>query len=228
MQAPRPSAGILVCGGSFDPPHRAHIELTRAAGAVLRCARVVMVPANVNPLKTETPPTDGRHRLAMLNLALRAWHGRPEVTIDTFELDHPPPSYSVDTLEHIRQISPPDARLHLLMGSDAASEFHRWKNVARILELATPAVLLRPPHTAESFHHALAAHWPAEDLARWRSWLLPLPTIDMSASQIRRAVADQNWGLAEKLVGPDVLGYIRAQGLYRAATPPGSARGARR
>jgi nicotinate-nucleotide adenylyltransferase len=206
---------ILICGGTFDPPHRAHVELTRAAAVVLACDKVLLIPAAINPLKSDQPPADPRHRLAMLHLALGSWRGEPRAEIETLELDRPGPSYTIDTLEELRRRLPNDSTLRLLIGSDSAVDFKHWKDWPRILELATPAIMLRPPHDRARFELAMAAAWSGDDLTRWLSWIVPLPTMDISATQVRRAIAKQNWTLAENLTGPAVLAYIRANDLYR-------------
>ena len=59
----------LLYGGSFDPPHIAHIQVPHAAMECLGFDRVLYVPAFQSPLK-ETTPTSANHRIAMLELAL--------------------------------------------------------------------------------------------------------------------------------------------------------------
>ena len=66
----RPSR-VLVVGGSFDPPHRGHVELARHVAGVRAMDRILFVPVSRNPLKPRAPLAPDEHRLAMLDLVVR-------------------------------------------------------------------------------------------------------------------------------------------------------------
>jgi nicotinate-nucleotide adenylyltransferase len=204
---------ILVFGGTFDPPHRAHIELPRAAARRLNCDRILYVPARANPLKQDVPPpTAAEHRLAMLDLALA---DVPEAQVSTIELDRPPPSYTVDTLEELRRIHAEPCDFRLLIGADQALAFHAWKDWRRILELAVPAVMLRPPWDAAAFARELATRFDAAEADQWLRWVVPTPAMDVSATEVRRRLA-ANEDTAP-LLAPAVAAYIRKNHLYQTA-----------
>lgn len=204
------SSTLLIFGGTFDPPHRAHTVLPPIVARQLHCDRILYVPAALNPLKTDRPPAPAEHRLAMLRLALA---NVPATEICTIELDRPGPSYMVETLEALRKQYGSDVALHLLIGSDQALEFQRWRKWHRILELATPAVLLRPPLDASQFHEQLRARFSSGVAQSWLDWIVDAPPLDIRATELRRRlVADQ--GLDE-LIDPGVLEYLRRHGLYR-------------
>ena len=75
---------LLLYGGSFDPPHRAHIELPLRIRRQLGAEAVAYIPAALSPLKSDRKPTPAHHRLAMLSLALA---GRDDAVIFTDEID---------------------------------------------------------------------------------------------------------------------------------------------
>ena len=75
---------ILIFGGTFDPPHLAHVALHPLVAREIHCHRIIYVPAASNPLKTDHPRAPVGHRLAMLRLALR---DMPSTQISTIELD---------------------------------------------------------------------------------------------------------------------------------------------
>lgn len=129
-----------VFGGTFDPVHSAHVAMAEAAAAKFRLSRILWVPARVSPHKSETP-TDARHRVAMLALAIQ---GRPDWSVSLEELDREGPSYTVDTLRDLAARSLHD-ELWLLMGTDALAGFARWKNPDEILRLARVAAFHREP-----------------------------------------------------------------------------------
>src|SRR5438445_8650823 len=85
---------IGVFGGSFDPVHEGHLRPIEDAAIRFGLSRVLYVPNCRSPHKTASP-TDSRHRVAMLALALA---GRSDWSISFEELDREPPSFTLDTL----------------------------------------------------------------------------------------------------------------------------------
>ncbi len=209
MDGPR----VLIFGGTFDPPHRAHTRLPPIAAARLRCDRIIYIPAALNPLKDDRP-TPAAHRLEMLRRAIAAV---PGAEIDTCELDREGPSYTVDTLEMLRERFGPGATLYLLMGSDQALEFTRWHRWRRILELATPAVMVRPPHTGATYRKELAARYGPDEARTWLRWTLDLPRMDIHATRLREALASGDG--VDELLDPGVLRYVREHRLYECRDP---------
>src|SRR5690606_34942815 len=105
---------LIIFGGSFDPPHRGHVELPQLVRAKLHADTVVYVPVGIPPHKDHalTPAAD---RLAMLQLALQ---GVEHARIDTAEIDRAVsgrPTYTVDTLEALKR-KLPGTEMRLLIG----------------------------------------------------------------------------------------------------------------
>ena len=200
---------ILIFGGTFDPPHRAHVDLPVLVARELECERIVYVPAAQNPLKGEPPIASAEHRLAMLRLAIRAM---PIAAISTVELDRGGPSYFVETLEALRAELGDGVNLHFLIGADQAVDFRRWKDCERILRLATPAVLLRPPWTRDRLLDALVGAHGEDEGRRWMDRVTTAPLLDVSATELRRTLA-----AGEEPIGAldaAVAAYVREHGLY--------------
>lgn len=202
---------ILIFGGSFDPPQRAHVALPREAARILRCTRVLYVPNASNPLKDQ-PPAPAEHRLAMLRLVVP---DVPGAEICLLELEREGPSYTVETLRELRQRFGPATRMHLLLGSDAALSFPRWRQPQEILSLATPAVVLRPPETRESFGRSLRQMHDPVQADFWLRCLLDVPMVDVSATEVRRRLAAGE--PVGDLLTPEVERYIRTKALYGAS-----------
>ncbi|MCC7204453.1 MAG: nicotinate (nicotinamide) nucleotide adenylyltransferase [Phycisphaeraceae bacterium] len=202
---------LLVYGGAFDPPHRAHVLLPRMAMRKVGAEGVVYVPTGVPPHKPGQRLTPGEHRLDMLRLALReqAW-----ARIDTDELDRAErehgPQYTVDTLERMARRYPAGTRLRLLIGADQMAAFESWRRPERVIELAEPAVMVRPPHTRESL---LAEITDRRMREAWAGRLIEgLPVMEDSASEIRRRISE---GFpAGEMLDPAVADYIHRHGLY--------------
>ncbi len=200
----------LVFGGTFDPPHTAHTTLPPLVAARLGCARIIYIPAAANPLKTDLDVTAAEHRLAMLRLAVA---DVPGAQVSTIELDRPGPSYMIDTLRSLRSRVGDKTDLVLLIGSDQAMSFHDWKDWARIIELATPAVMVRPPLDMAAFRRQLAERYEPDEVERWLGYAVAVPQLDVDATSVRRRLA--SGGDVRGLLQPDVLAYAREHGLYR-------------
>ncbi|MEE2682223.1 MAG: nicotinate (nicotinamide) nucleotide adenylyltransferase [Planctomycetota bacterium] len=209
------SETVLLFGGTFDPPHRAHTTLPLAAAESIGADRVVFIPANVNPQKTETPPTPVAHRIGMLEAALK---GTTNTTISRIEVDHPGPSWTIDTLRRlVREPAFRDARLRLLIGADQALNFTTWKEWQQVEQMAEPVVMPRPPHS----RNALSAEYQRLHPDRAGLWLartLELPMLDDRSTDIRTLIAEGR--SLNSLLAPEVEDYVREHRLYGWGDPP--------
>lgn len=206
---------LLVFGGTFDPPHRAHITLPLAARDTIGADWLMYVPAAKNPLKSSGPDASGADRVDMLRAALE---GAERISISTIELerDASSPSYTVDTLRELRVVLGESVSMRLLIGADQAVMFHSWREPREIIRLAEPLVMLRDPvETMEELLGAMRAPWPDVELAQWKKRIVAAPMIEASATRVRdllRAGPDQPE--LKRLLAPGVLGIIRERGLY--------------
>tara|TARA_R110002111_G_scaffold34011_1_gene67810 strand:+ start:26 stop:661 length:636 start_codon:yes stop_codon:yes gene_type:complete len=202
---------IILFGGSFDPPHVGHVALPVAARSAIDAKWLAFVPAARAPHKLDKVQTDPTHRLAMLQLAIEDIE---DAIVLTDELDRAAdgaPSYTVDTLEHLRDQLPEGVTMRLLIGADQVRIFDQWREPERIIELAEPLVMVRPPDTKAS----LLASLPDDDARKaWENRLVDVPAMDISSTQIRQRVAQGE--STEGMVCPAVQAYILEHGLYRA------------
>lgn len=202
---------ILLFGGSFDPPHRAHVELPQQVARALNADLIAYVPAGRAPHKLDRVQTDPRHRLAMLRLALDHQPGPTPTTVLTDEIDRGPdqPSYTVDTISVIRQRIEPETQLRLLIGADQLRIFDQWREPERVVELAEPVVMVRPPDTRAS----LLASLPGNRRDDWSKRLVDVDAIDLSSTQIREKI--KNGEIVDQWITASVAQYIRENALYR-------------
>ena len=202
-----PYRRLLIFGGSFDPPHLAHLEVPRRAAEVLDADVVVYVPAGRAPHKLDRKQTPPHHRLAMLRLALEGAAGLPRVPGaviwpgEVLRSGDGQPSYTVETLEELRRVCHPDAERRLLIGSDQVHIFEQWKDWQRVIELAEPAVVLRPPDRMDT----LPEPWGDRVV-------LDEPRHESSTASRARLIA----GAADERLPPAVARYIQEHGLYGA------------
>ncbi|MBL0921158.1 MAG: nicotinate (nicotinamide) nucleotide adenylyltransferase [Phycisphaerales bacterium] len=205
----------LVFGGTFDPPHRAHVALPALVREAVGADAVIYVPAARSPHKGDGPVAPGGERMEMLRLALA---GEAWAVVSDVELRRGAdgPSYTVDTLRELGAALP-GVRLRLLMGADQAAAFARWREPEEIVRLAEPVVMLRAPLESEgALMDVLRERWGADAAAPWRARIVAVPTLDAEATEIReRLRRDPLDPALDRLVPAAVLGHIRARGLYR-------------
>ncbi len=193
---------IGILGGTFDPPHEAHLELARTAIANLELDEVLFVPTSRSPFKTNIPETGRKHRFNMAELAI---HGQDQMSISDIEVTRPGPSYTIDTIEELSMSR--RAAYWLILGSDALSKFADWKQPERIVKLCRLAVATRAQTSPEQAKLAL----PLE--MRESLDFLEMPPINISSSRIRHMI--QTGGNPERWLAPQVWEYIKKERLYR-------------
>ena len=196
-------ARVGVLGGTFDPPHLAHLVLAAAARRVLRLDRVVLVPAGDPWRKADRAVTQAQTRLRLVEAAAAAL---PWAEVSAIEVDRDGPTYTLDTFEELAAAKP-DAAWWFLLGEDALADLPHWHEPERLVERVRFGLAQRPG--AEPAAATLEA---LPELAG-RVDLVPMPALDVSASELRRRVA------REEPTTPLLPGAVRALidelGLYR-------------
>ena len=201
-------ANIGIYGGSFNPPHKGHMLAAAQCRAALGLERVIVIPAAVPPHKALADGSpDAQTRLALTKLAVRGLDG---FEVSDLELRREGPSYTVDTL---RQLSAqhPDDTLWLMMGTDMFLSFASWREPEQIAHLAQIVCFARTAVDAalkerlDAQAALLRAKFGAEVT------LLHNEFLDISSTEARRLLF---FGLADEALQPEVLAYIRQNGLY--------------
>lgn len=196
---------IGLFGGSFDPPHRAHLAIAEAVRDKFALDRVLLAPTATQPLK------HGAHasfadRLHMVELLCDGTKNIETSSIDGPQPDNRP-NYTIDTLRRLRDQLFPHAEIFIVVGADAFLSLPHWKDPAALLKEARWIVVSRPGF---DLHQLKALNLTAKQRAR----------IDMlsdfenpvSATEIRDRLREHE--AASSLVPPKVLEYIRAHHLY--------------
>lgn len=176
---------VAVYGGSFDPPHVAHVLVAAYVLAAHAVDRVLVLPTRSHPFDKPLAPFD--HRLRMCELAFRDLR---RVEVSDLERELPVPSLTLRTLQALRARMP-EAALRLVIGSDVARETASWHAFDEVAALAPPLVVGR-------------AGYPLQDGAP----LLP----DVSSTDVRRRLRAGE--TTSGLLSPEVATYARAEGLY--------------
>lgn len=197
---------IGVFGGSFDPPHNAHVALARAALAQLDLVELRIFPTG-DAWHKQRPLNPGQHRLAMTQLAFADVKG---AQVDPREMLRAGPTYTFDTLFELQQ-ERPGAQLVLIMGADQALSLPKWHRWQEIVAMAIVAVAYRPA-VAGGLGATTPRILPSPPAgAHFES--LELAPMDVSATDIRqRAARGQDFSA---LVPPAVARYIDRHHLYQ-------------
>ena len=201
----------LLFGGTFDPPHLAHVRLAIAAQRALGPETwLVAVPAARSPHKESGPSVGAGHRLAMVRLAFA---GYPRAAVWTDELDRADgngePSYWAETAERASNACG-GGELRTLIGADQAVKLHAWTGPERIMRSAPPVILPREPVlSTDDLRAALEAAgvWSAAQLDALCASMLDLDPMLASSTQVR--------GGRLGLMPAAVADYADRHGLYR-------------
>ncbi len=183
---------IGIYGGTFDPIHHGHLILGRQACEELHLDQLIFVPAALSPFKKEPAQADGELRLQMVRAAIA---GQKDFLVDDCELNRPTPSYSIDTVLHIREREP-DAELFWLIGADNVDGLDKWHRIDTLKKLVRFVVLDRGRAKTKAHDYTVVQR-----------------QIDISATEIRNRVATGR--SIRYFVPPDVEEIIRHGNIYR-------------
>jgi nicotinate-nucleotide adenylyltransferase len=210
---------IGVFGGSFDPVHLGHISLIQWALHTLSLDELRVVPAFQSWQKNASS-ADSQHRLNMLALAIQSLpiDLQPKVSIDSREIKAQQPSYTVPTLEALRNELGPDVALVLLMGSDQLHNLATWHRYPELLNLAHIAVTQRESIGLQNFPapvQKLIEKHGQEVLPNEPSGALVffrMPVMPVSSTRLRGDLVHPD--LVAPLLPPPVFDYICNHRLY--------------
>ena len=236
---------IGLFGGTFDPIHRGHLALARAALERCKLNRIYFVPANIPPHKQQQPLSPFAHRFAMLALATAEEKAFIPSLLEAPEESGPnprkqsaaKPNYTIDTVQRLKKSLKNSDRLFLLIGIDAFDEIAQWHQPEALFRECEFTVASRPGYSLADVANALPESLrPKPEVTRrfqkqaaTGDLVLRGATIHLldnvhqpvSATAIREAAAAGK-PLA-RFMDARVADYIKKTGLYRlsSATSPG-------
>jgi nicotinate-nucleotide adenylyltransferase len=231
---------IGLFGGTFDPIHRGHLALARAARERCKLSRILFVPAGVPPHKQRQPLSAFAQRYAMIALATA-----PEKDFAPSMLEAPDdfdagssgkekkrvakPNYTIDTVKRLKQSCKKADRLFLLIGIDAFADIAEWHQAEALFRECEFVVASRPGYSLADVANALPASLrprvevtrPFHKQAATGDLVLSGVTIHLldevyqpiSSTAIREAAAAGK--PLGRFVDPAVADYIKKVGLYK-------------
>ena len=184
------SIGLL--GGTFDPIHLGHLHIIETLAG--KFDQIALIPTGQPWMKPETPIARPKQRLEMCEAALDdlSESAQEKALVIDIEVEKYGPSYTFDTLQSLRAFFPRD-NFTLILGTDAAFSFNKWKRPEDIKKMAEILVVKRPGAKPSDFKE------------------LEVNAPDISSTDVREELAAT--GKTTK-VSKSVMAYIKKNGLY--------------
>ncbi len=196
---------IGVFGGTFDPPHLAHLILAGEARAQLGLDRLLWVLTSIPPHKLGQQITPIEDRLKMLEIALS---GEPAFEISRVDIDRPGPHFSADTMRLLHAANP-GAVLVFLIGEDSLRDLRTWHEPAKLVAECDEIGVMRRPGVLTDLS-SLEKEIPGLTA---RVHFVDAPLLEIASNDIRRRVAE---GRPFRYFVPQgVYEYILRKNLYR-------------
>jgi nicotinate-nucleotide adenylyltransferase len=186
-------------GGTFNPPHIAHLICAEEVYDLLKFDKVLFIPSARPPHKNSNEIVDANYRYEMTILATK---DNPHFEVSCIELDRPGRSYTIETVKELKRQYGDGSEIHWIVGADAILEMLSWKSINELLEICNFVGINRPGYDISR----------ADERILKKVTSLNVTNIDISSSEIRRRI---NQGLSIRyLVPTEVEDYIYRNGLY--------------
>jgi nicotinate-nucleotide adenylyltransferase len=195
---------VGVFGGTFDPPHLAHLILAEEARYQLDLERVLWILTPISPLKPGTSISPWRQRLDLLEAALM---DNPTFEISRVDIDRPPPYYAVETIEILRE-SHLKGELIYLMGGDSLRDLPQWERPQELVDNCGALGIMRRPGDEIDLTKLEQIIPNLRAKVRW----IDAPLLEISGTQIRGRF--KNGEPARYFLPPAVYQMIIDQNLY--------------
>jgi nicotinate-nucleotide adenylyltransferase len=175
--------------GSFNPIHIGHLIVANHIIEHTRIDKIWFVISPQNPLKETNTLLNEHDRLHLVNLAIE---NNPKFRASNIEFHLPKPSYTIDTLMHLRERFPLE-RFTVIMGSDSFQNITKWKNYESLLANYELVVYNRPGFEVKETHNAYLT-------------VVDAPMLEISSSYIREQIKAKK--SIKYIVPPNVEQYI--------------------
>ncbi len=186
---------IGIFGGTFNPIHIGHLVLAQTVYEQCKLDKIIFVPSNLPPLRKIKQLASAKDRYNMVKLAIK---GNSDFVLSDFEIKREGKSYSIDTLEHFKDIYSKGTKLFFIIGGDNFAELRLWRDIDNIKKIVTFIVVNRPGSVVRS--------------SRAKHVLVAMPGIGVAASHLRKKIKKEQ---SIKYLAPNsVAQYIHSHKLY--------------
>ena len=191
---------IALLFGSFNPVHNGHLAMAHAALQSNKCDEVWFVVSPHNPLKDFTTLAPANDRANMVSLALM---DEECMKLCTIELDMPKPSYTIHTIQKLKE-EYHSFNFHILCGTDVVNSLPAWYKFKELIQAVKFLVCSR------EIENQFAQHTLVQDHPEQFEFI-PFEEMEVSSTQIREQLSQAG---ESSQVTEQVQDYIIAQRLY--------------
>ncbi len=196
---------LAMFGGSFNPVHNGHVELTKSMISHFNLDRVFIIPTNITPLKDNSVMVSAFHRFEMCKLA---FSGISQVEVSDREILREGKSYTVDTLSELKSEFS-KAKIHLIVGADAFIQLPQWYKASEIFSLAKIITIARNNTYAEHLNEVGESYKKIYD-ADYA--VIKNPVTNISSTEIRERIFNHN--SVKGLIPDSVYNFIKENEIY--------------
>lgn len=193
---------MLLYFGSFDPIHNGHIALAEYALDRDLADEVALVISPQNPFKTDVLQTPEYTRYEMADMACKASKYPERIKPSVVEFVLEKPSYTINTLDYLKENHGNDMEFSIITGSDIWARFDEWREYERILNEYKIYVYPRKGYAVEKYADRVVL-------------LEDAPYMDYSSTEVRGKV-ERNEDISS-MVAPEVAKYIADNQLWTLA-----------
>lgn len=206
---------IGILGGTFDPIHLGHLRMAIELQQSLSLDHVRIIPC-YQPVHRKNPEAPAHQRLKMIEIAVQT---EPALRVDACEIERKGPSYTIHTLQFLREKFPHQP-LSIIMGIDALLSFTSWYQWESILKLSHLIIAYRPnyqlPQTgivSELLNtHSVTDRHRLREIEGGNILLHPVTSIDISSTDIRKQISQ---GRNIRYLVPDsVYDFVKKNAIY--------------
>ncbi len=135
---------IGILGGSFDPPHKGHIEISKISLKKIKLNKIFWVVTKKNPFKKK-PLFSLKERMSKANESIKKYKNIKALYLD----DKIKSSRTINVINYFRKVKK-QKNLYLILGSDNLLKFHKWTNWKKIVKLVKLVVFSRKGYDKKS------------------------------------------------------------------------------
>ena len=172
--------------GSFNPVHNGHLIIAKHIANYTDLDRIWFVVSPQNPFKQKSSLINEHHRKHLIDLAIE---GEKKLRTSGIEFKLPIPSYTIDTLTHLKEKNPDDT-FSVIMGSDGFQNIKKWKNAEVLLRDYSILIYERPGFRVDK-----------KDLSK-KINILNAPLLEISSTVIRKMIVEKK---SIRYLVPDIV-----------------------
>ena len=205
---------IGLFGGTFNPVHLGHLRAAEEVREKFNLSKIIFIPARIPPHKNQhITPSEDRSEMVKLSIS-----GNPSFELSEIEIKRQGKSYSFETINYFKTLFKNRAQLYFIMGVDAFSEIHLWKQYPHFFSACHFIVMSRPGLNVCDHEHLMPPDVLADFKYRKSEELFihssgccvyfnRVPPLDISSTEIRKKL--EKGDSIKYLVHASVEQYIK-------------------